>query len=94
MHEYHGAGGALDQGADRGLVGGAGDEVSPRTLLWAISVLSSYVDNNHGIGTPIPADLAGILGFAPGPSGSKGRLYLATQAAAGQHVEGLIDRLW
>jgi hypothetical protein len=41
VDEHHVAGGAFDQGRDRGLVVGAGDEVPFLTvLLWVISELS------------------------------------------------------
>jgi hypothetical protein len=96
VDEHYVAGGAFDQGRDRGLVVGAGDEIAfPVAGYGAVLDLGRPLGNHdHGVDEPGLALLPGDVGFTAGPAGAQCCLDLAFESASGLDVQGLVNRFW
>jgi hypothetical protein len=93
VDEHYVAGGAFDQGRDRGLVVGAGDEIAfPVAGYGAVLDLGRPLGNHdHGVDEPGLALLPGDVGFTAGPAGAQCCLDLAFESASGLDVQGLVN---
>ena len=93
--DQHGvAGGALDQGGDRGLVGFAHDQIAFPVAGYrpVLDLGGTVADHDHRVDEPMGALIRGAVRFAAGAPGPKCLGYFAFQAAAGLEVQRLVDR--
>jgi hypothetical protein len=95
VQEHHEAGGALDQGADRGAVAGTHDQVAfPMARHGTIGDLGWALRDHHHVRQHPPARCveSGVR-VSTGASGAQAGRQLLAQCAASLHVDRLIDRL-
>src|SRR6266550_5302567 len=95
MREHDVAGGAFDQGRDRGLVAGAEDQIA-FPVPWHRAVLGlcrSFADHQHRGLEALTSLVGSALRPADSAAGAQTPGQFSTQLAAALDIEGLVDRL-
>ncbi|MCP2202413.1 hypothetical protein LX90_006128 [Lentzea flava] len=95
VHEHHVAGGAFDQGADRGRTVLADDQIAfpvagDRPVLGRGG---PFADHHHRAEEPRLAPVRVAAGFAHGAAGAQRAGQFTAQLATSLDIEGLVDRL-
>lgn len=95
VDEHHVAGGAFDEGADRGFLDSSDDEVSLPVAGngTVINLGRAFTDHDHRVAEAGLAVLCVLAGFASSAASAECFVKLATQLTAPLTVEGEVDRL-